>query len=173
MNNEDYVTMKIPILPKEVIEHLRFLKKTEARITDVSKYTADSKVIKWFKIKGNDELFAQAWITNKWKELEKQYYAKIKGWELIDKGAIEAYEFDVEQGVEGLPPDASWGRNVYIIQQSNGDLVVDMKDSGLSGAKHFMTENEWYNLGIDVNNAVFEDVEESLLWRLSMNQQQK
>lgn len=159
---------KIPSLPKEVIEHLKFLKKTGVKITDVGNATAESKVIRWFKVKGNDELFAQAWITNKWQELERKYYAKIKGWEHVDKKAIEAYEFDVSEGVEGLSPDASWGRNVYFVILSNGNIVIDMKDSGLSGATHFMTKNEWWNLGINDNNAVFEEVEESLLWYLNI-----
>lgn len=84
---------------------------------------------------------------------EKLYYAKIKGHELIDTEPI----LDDYTGKDV----SEWNRNIYFIQQLNKKIVIDMKDSGLRGAKHFMTIKEWAELGINETNAEFELVEVS------------
>lgn len=88
-------------------------------------------------------------------EVEKEplYYAKIKGHELIETEPI----LDDDTGKDV----SEWNRNIYFIQQLNKKIVIDMKDSGLRGAKHFMTIKEWAELGINEANAEFEPVEET------------
>lgn len=116
----------------------------------------NSKLMIWVKNNLEDYVIASSigYVRER-----KRYYAKIKAWELVDKASVEAYEFDVEQGVDGLPPDSSYHRNVYIIQQRNKDLIIDMKESGLGGATHSMTKKQWNELGINEDNAVFEKEE--------------
>lgn len=165
MSDKRSIAINVPKLPKSVIEHLEYLKNTGVKITEVNEKTAKSEVIRWFNIRGNDEVFALAWVTGEWEVLEDHWYAKIKSWEHVDKSAEKQFEFDKKNGEQGLAEDPSWYRSVYIIQQMDGNLIVDMKDSGLRGAKHSMTMDEWAKLGINETNAVFEKVEERLLWR--------
>lgn len=85
-------------------------------------------------------------------EAEKKplYYAKIKGHELVETETV----LDDDTGNDV----SEFHRNIYFVLQRNGELVIDMKDSGLSGAKHFMSMNEWNNLGINETNADFEEL---------------
>ena len=85
-------------------------------------------------------------------EVEKEpvYFAKIKGHELIQR--IPTFDEDTGENV------SEYYRCVYFVLQSDGDLIVDMKDSGLSGAKHIMTMSQWNDLGINEANADFEEV---------------
>ncbi|WP_373768371.1 DUF1642 domain-containing protein [Jeotgalibaca porci] len=87
-------------------------------------------------------------------EVEKEpvYYAKIKGHELVETETV----LDDDTGNDV----SEFHRNIYFVLQRNGELVIDMKDSGLSGAKHFMTMNQWNSLGINETNADFEEVTE-------------
>ena len=80
-------------------------------------------------------------------EKEKLYYAKIKGHELVETGITIEDGRDVSE----------WSRNVYFVLQKDGQIIVDMKDSGLSGAKHVMTMSQWNDLGINETNADFEE----------------
>lgn len=81
-------------------------------------------------------------------EKKPVYYAKIKGHELVETETV----LDDDTGDDV----SEFHRNIYFVLQRNGELVIDMKDSGLSGAKHFMTMNEWNDLGINETNADFE-----------------
>lgn len=112
--------------------------------------TRNNKAIRW--VNKNQDIFARAWDGY---EIEKEplYYAKIKGHELIDTEPI----LDDDTGKDV----SEWSRNIYFIQQLNKKIVIDMKDSGLRGAKHFMTIKEWAELGINEANAEFEPVEKS------------
>lgn len=116
------------------------------------------EVSRWmtFEVEGfgkGHELFVRAWLDypNVEIEAERKYYAKIKGHELIDTN-VESDPGDLT--------DPEWYRNIYFVQQMDGEIIIDMKDSGLRGAKHFMTKNEWAELGINDINADFEEVEE-------------
>lgn len=86
-------------------------------------------------------------------EVEKEpvYYAKIKGHEFIQR--IPTFDEDTGENT------SDYYRSIYFVLQSDGDLIIDMKDSGLSGAKHVMTMSQWNNLGINDSNADFEEVE--------------
>ena len=84
------------------------------------------------------------------KEKKPVYYAKIKGHELVETETV----LDDDTGNDV----SEFHRNIYFVLQRNGELVIDMKDSGLSGAKHFMTMNQWNNLGINETNADFEEL---------------
>ena len=83
-------------------------------------------------------------------EKKPAYYAKIKGHELVETETV----LDDDTGNDV----SEFHRNIYFVLQRNGELVIDMKDSGLSGAKHFMTMNQWNNLGINETNADFEEL---------------
>ena len=85
-------------------------------------------------------------------EVDKKpvYYAKIKGHELVETESV----LDDDTGND----ISEFHRNIYFVLQRNGELVIDMKDSGLSGAKHFMTMTQWNDLGINETNADFEEM---------------
>lgn len=113
--------------------------------------TRNDKAMRWAN--KNQDIFARAWLDGYEIEKEPLYYAKIKGHELIDTEPI----LDDDTGKDV----SEWNRNIYFIQQLNKKIVIDMKDSGLRGAKHFMTIKEWAELGINEANAEFEPVEKS------------
>ncbi|WP_373751337.1 DUF1642 domain-containing protein [Jeotgalibaca porci] len=110
----------------------------------------DKKVIQWFK-KNTDKML-NSLVHGYEVEKEPVYYAKIKGHELVETETI----LDDDTGNDV----SEFHRNIYFVLQRNGELVIDMKDSGLSGAKHFMTMNQWNSLGINETNADFEEVAE-------------
>ena len=87
-----------------------------------------------------------------YKPKEKTFYALIKGHELVETEPV----LDDDTGKDV----SEWSRNVHFVQQQNGQIVVDMKDTGLTGAKEFMTMDEWNELGINDDNADFVEVAE-------------
>ena len=115
-------------------------------------YGIDDKIATWAE--ENEEDFIHLIVNCSYKdgyEIEKVpvYYAKIKGHELVETEAV----LDDDTGDDV----SEFHRNIYFVLQRNGELVIDMKDSGLSGAKHFMTINQWNSLGINETNADFEE----------------
>lgn len=89
-------------------------------------------------------------VMHDYKENKKPvYYAKIKGHELVETETV----LDDDTGNDV----SEFHRNIYFVLQRNGELIIDMKDSGLSGAKHFMTMSQWNDLGVNETNADFEE----------------
>lgn len=99
----------------------------------------------------NQDKLTHAWLDGYEVEKEPVYYAKIKGHELVETETI----LDDDTGDD----ISEFYRNVYFVLQKNGELVIDMKDNGLSGAKHIMTMSQWNDLGVNEANADFEEVE--------------
>lgn len=109
-----------------------------------------TEMVNWITNDGNDVLFCKAWLDGYEVKKEKLYYAKIKGHELVETGTTIEDGRDVSE----------WNRNVYFVLQKDGQIIVDMKESGLSGAKHVMTMSQWNTVGINDGNADFEEVQQ-------------
>lgn len=162
---DDMVDDDIPRIQEDASKVLELIESNE-ELDNVFKVVGYLKDIrgknnntKWiYQTSKNMNAFIEAYLTGKWIVFKDNYYAKIKAWEIVDQDALSSYEFDKENGEQGLGEDGSWYRNVYFVLQMNENIVIDMKDSGLRGAKEFMTKEEWRELGVTEDNAVFEKV---------------
>ena len=148
-----------PIIPKFVAD---FVEKWKYKGLTMHEWFAfgnndvDDDVNKWLynnlneKNRRREYLLIDA-IRNGY-EVEKEpvYFAKIKGHELVETETV----LDEDTGDD----ISEFCRNVYFVLQKNGELVIDMKESCLSGAKEVMTMSQWNNLGINDGNADFEEV---------------
>ena len=150
-----------PMLPQFVANWIEsYTKKTLVELINDAVYSSDedSKCFRrWFHeemgFESNySEFLARAWLDGYEVEKEPVYFAKIKGHELVETETI----LDDDTGNDV----SEFYRNVYFVLQRNGELVIDMKDNGLSGAKNVMTMNQWNDLGINETNADFEEVME-------------
>ena len=148
---------EVPVIPQFVADFIRATKPSNS-LRLAFEYIAqrkidnyDDKLALWIE-EGNSELFASAWLVRYEVEKEPVYFAKIKGHELVETETI----LDEDTGDD----ISEFYRNVHFVLQRNGELVIDMKDSGLSGAKHTMTMKQWNDLGINETNADFEEVME-------------
>lgn len=145
------------VIPKFVADHIRFTEDDVSPRISMGEAHISKELNVWlaktedYMTYPNQEKFMRAWLDGYEIEKEPLYYAKIKGHELIDTEPI----LDDNTGKDV----SEWNRNIYFIQQLNKKIVIDMKHSGLRGAKHFMTIKEWAELGINEDNAEFEPVE--------------
>ena len=148
-----------PIIPKFVADYIEKWKHESLTIYEWFTFDnndEDDDVNKWLYDKNYEENRRREYLLidaiRYGYEVEKEpvYYAKIKGHELVETETI----LDEDTGEDV----SEYYRNVYFVLQRNGELVIDMKDSGLSGAKHIMTMNQWSDLGVNETNADFEEV---------------
>ena len=143
---------KKPVIPKFVAKHIEASKKIGDRLNVALSKSPETEMAKKMNVTISEanNIYARAWLDGYEVEKEPVYFAKIKGHEFIQRIPI----FDEDTG-ENI---SDYYRNVYFVLQGNGDLIVDMKDNGLSGAKNVMTLSQWNGLGINETNADFEGV---------------
>lgn len=153
-----------PVIPKFIVNWIEETKKQGKSlvfaITHIyykneigkSPNKEEEKIFQWMELAYNEEVFARAWIDGYKVEKEPVYFAKIKGHELVETKTI----LDDDTGDDV----SEFYRNIYFVLQRDGELIVDMKDNGLSGAKNVMTMSQWSDLGINETNADFEEVKE-------------
>ena len=150
---------KKQVIPQFVADYIEQSKKDNDSINQVFAFIddkEDKELWHWLfpsmyeEKRTNQEVFMRAWLYGYDVEKEPVYFAKIKGHELVETETV----LDEDTGDD----ITEFYRNVYFVLQKNGELVIDMKDNGLSGAKNVMTMNEWNNLGINETNADFEEL---------------
>lgn len=139
-----------PVIPQFVADYIERAKPRHDSLYQAMEERAGEEVNEWVQAFYNSDKFARAWLGGYEVEKEPVYFAKIKGHELVGTETI----LDEDTGDD----ISEFCRNIYFVLQRNGELVVDMKDSGLSGAKHVMTMKQWNDLGINETNADFEEV---------------
>ena len=135
-----------PVIPQFVADYLRRAKAdiTFMRVMELA--NTRNELPKWKKeydwISANDETFARAWLYGYEVEEEPLYYAKMKGWELLDG-------------------DSNW---VYL--KNSKELILG--EVTFRGAEiDVMTKEEWNGLGINDTNADFEEVE---VWEVDISE---
>lgn len=149
-----------PVIPQFVADYIEKWKYADIALgtwfTFNYETMEDNEVSKWLYDNTTEEksrreyLLIGAVLNGYEVEKEPVYFAKIKGHELVQTETV----LDDDTGDD----ISEFCRNVYFVLQRNGELVIDMKDSGLSGATHVMTMIQWNNLGINETNADFEAV---------------
>ena len=152
MIDETYEAMnEKPVIPQFVAKHIEASKKIGDRLNVALSKSPETGMVKKMNVTISEanNIYARAWLDGYEVEKEPVYFAKIKGHEFIQRIPI----FDEDTG-ENI---SDYYRNVYFVLQGNGDLIVDMKDNGLSGAKNVMTLSQWNGLGINETNADFEE----------------
>lgn len=144
---------KKPVIPKFVAKHIEASKKIGDRLNVALSKSPETGMAKKMNVTISEanNIYARAWLDGYEVEKEPVYFAKIKGHEFIQRVPI----FDEDTG-ENI---SDYYRSVYFVLQRDGELVVDMKDNGLSGAKNVMTLSQWNSLGINEANADFEECE--------------
>lgn len=149
---------KKPVIPQFVADYIEKWKHEGLTIYEWLSFgnnDVDEDIYKWLYYSLNEKnrrreyLLIDAIRFGYEVEKEPVYYAKIKGHELVQTETIIEDGRDVSE----------WNRNVYFVLQKDGQIIVDMKESCLSGAKHVMAMSQWNNLGINDSNADFEEVE--------------
>lgn len=148
---------EVVIVPSFIADWIELKKRVFEKIFDaivaIESYkhemgrSIDYQIYSW--VKSNDDIFVKAWYEGYKVKEETQYYAKIKGHELIET------DITVDPGDN---TDPEWYRNIYFVVEKDGELIIDTKDSGLRGARHSMTKEEWRKVGINPSNADFEEV---------------
>lgn len=133
------IEIEKPVVPKFVADYLRRAKAdiTFMRVMELA--NTRNELLKWKKeydwISANDEIFATAWIHGYEIEQEPLYYAKVKGWELLEVNHHWIY-----------------------IKESKDFSVANVKFATDEMSK--MTKEEWNKIGINDTNADFEKAED-------------
>lgn len=143
LESEGYSVVSSPYLPKEVSNYLHWSIENLKDIFEVldyknSEYPARSLSIqKYMSDSAHKEHISIAFMTNKWGEIkENKLFARTIGYELLED-----------------EDDGYWNYD--------GSLFIGDKWNDLHGYKTSkMTKDEWYNLGINESNAVFEKDDE-------------